>query len=297
MSWSVRGDWGTTRLRLYRIVDGAVVDRADGPGIGALANSPAATLTQALANWSDHGSPLRITLVGMAGARSGLLETPYVACPANAADWIAAACLSEIAGIPVCVAAGVRQEAQDVMRGEEAQIFGAMAIEPSLGRGRQQFVLPGTHSKWATVEDGMIQSFRTYPTGELFALLRAHSTLLNIGPATEATEERRGWDDGLALAQRDADLLGNLFRTRAAQLLEGRTAAWAEGFLSGLLIGSEIAQARDTVSDAGQPIVIAEPALAARYCAALQSFGIAPRSLSGDNCVLGGLALLDSAGR
>lgn len=292
MTWAVRGDWGTTRLRLYRIVAGEVAERLDGPGIGMLKDGPARTLATMLGRWSRYGEPSRIALVGMVGSRSGLIEAPYVACPATASEWIAAAASTDHEGIPIRVGAGVRQDLHDVMRGEEAQVFGALALEPALSLGTQAFVLPGTHSKWVTVADGTITSFRTYPTGELFGLLRSHSTLLNVGEAVDAGDEHPGWQAGLALAQRDANLLGALFRTRAAQLLEGRTTAWAEGFLSGLLIGAEVAQADGNTAE---PIVIAEAGLAARYCAALRSFGFAPRSLNGDACVLKGLELLDRA--
>ena len=37
------------------------------------------------------------------------------------------------------------------------------------------FVLPGTHRKWAVVEDTRIVSFATHMTGELFAVLAGHS--------------------------------------------------------------------------------------------------------------------------
>lgn len=292
MTWSVRGDWGTTRLRLYRIVDGEVAERLDGPGIGLLDESPAKTLGTLLGNWAGYGKPAQISLVGMAGSRSGLIEALYVACPATVSEWIAAAACTDHEGIPIRVGAGVRQDLHDVMRGEEAQVFGALALEPALSLGTQAVVLPGTHSKWVTVTDGAITSFRTYPTGELFALLRSRSTLLNVGETTDAGDEHFGWQAGLALAQHDANLLGTLFRTRAAQLLEDRTPAWAEGFLSGLLIGAEIAQVGKGQE---QPIVIAEVDLAARYCAALRSFGFAPRSMNGDACVLKGLELLDRA--
>src|ERR1044072_473883 len=55
MGWDVWGDWGTTRLRLYRVEGGAVVDRLDGPGIGALSGPPGKTLLQLLKNWNSHG--------------------------------------------------------------------------------------------------------------------------------------------------------------------------------------------------------------------------------------------------
>src|SRR5581483_7715741 len=38
-------------------------------------------------------------------------------------------------------------------------------------------ILPGTHSKWASVTGGAIADFQTYLTGELFELLSKHSFL------------------------------------------------------------------------------------------------------------------------
>ena len=42
---------------------------------------------------------------------------------------------------------------RDVIRGEETQVFGALAAEAS-GTGR--FLLPGTHSKWVMADAGHI---------------------------------------------------------------------------------------------------------------------------------------------
>ncbi|PMU87476.1 2-dehydro-3-deoxygalactonokinase, partial [Pseudomonas sp. GP01-A4] len=58
----------------------------------------------------------------------------------------------------------------DVMRGEETQILGAGVRDGIL-------VLPGTHSKWATLEAGRVTGFRTAMTGELYAVLLRHSLL------------------------------------------------------------------------------------------------------------------------
>ena len=76
MSWHALGDWGTSNLRLYRVEDGRVTDRRDGPGIGALPGSPADALREALAPWVAAQPPAGITLCGMAGSRGGLQEAP-----------------------------------------------------------------------------------------------------------------------------------------------------------------------------------------------------------------------------
>ena len=60
------------------------------------------------------------------------------------------------------------------MRGEEVQILGAMQLS---GLRDGVFVLPGTHNKWAQVSDGRVTGFRTFMTGEFYALLSRQSLL------------------------------------------------------------------------------------------------------------------------
>lgn len=291
--YGILGDWGTTRLRLFRMVDGSVVDRREGPGIGALPAAPETVLRDAIAPWLADGEPRSIALTGMVGSRNGWHEVPYVACPASVADWAAGGARLALDGVPVTIAAGLAQSGDtppDVMRGEETQLFGAVAAYPELARGRRSIVLPGTHSKWAVIEDGRIVAFRTFLTGELFALLRTQSTLLRVDAET-IPDDGTGFAAGLDRAAAGADLLGTMFEARSAQLLGGRSAGWAAGFLSGLLIGSEIAGVPDRGADVA---IIGDPALAARYETALAKSGTASRVLDADRCVLAGLALLET---
>jgi 2-dehydro-3-deoxygalactonokinase len=59
------------------------------------------------------------------------------------------------------------------MRGEETQLVGAIRRDE-----RQVLaVLPGTHSKWAIVDNGRLVEFATFMTGELYAVLLGHSIL------------------------------------------------------------------------------------------------------------------------
>jgi len=184
----------------------------------------------------------------------------------------------------------------DVMRGEETQIFGALAIDPGLRDCNVRVVLPGTHSKWARVEKGKIRNFRTSLSGELFALLRDKSILLSLGDPATPADEPLGFADGLARAVSGSGLVGSLFETRAQQLRGGRSASWALGFLSGLVIGSEIADLRDTDGLPNAVILIGTRALTARYKRALRHFGVASRQMDGDACVLRGLELIDAHG-
>jgi 2-dehydro-3-deoxygalactonokinase len=290
--FAVIGDWGTSRLRLFRIEQGAIVARRDGPGIGAVGRAAEAAFAETIAPWLDDGKPESITLCGMVGARDGWVEAPYADCPADAATWRRAAVRFDWRGAPLAIMAGLACKSADgipdVMRGEETQIFGALALDPALAQGRHLIVLPGTHNKWSLVEDGRIISFRTMPTGELFALLRDQSTL---GPKVELSDpadEAAGFAEGLERAG-DAKLLQSLFAARAMRLRSGRSGDWALGYLSGLLIGCEIAEIMNTLMGADGVVLIGDKRLSARYAQALDVRGIASRALDGDGCALAGL--------
>jgi 2-dehydro-3-deoxygalactonokinase len=279
----VIGDWGNTRLRLWRLESGAVADRREGRGV-TQTDHPSAALEAALGDWQAD----RIVLCGMAGARNGLRETPYVACPADAESWLSRLTKFELAAALVAIAPGLASSEgrADVMRGEETQIFGAIAGHPHLASGTHHMVLPGTHSKWAVLANGRIDSFRTFMTGELFDLLQRSSLFAADGEAGEADEEG-GFSDGLS---RHGPLSALLFEARSGQLLQAKSAGWARGFVSGVLIGAELA----TMKPHGSVTIIGEPELADRYSRALADQGLRPTILDAEKCTIAGLRLLDA---
>lgn len=276
---TILGDWGTTRLRLFRVEDGAIVDRLDGPGIGQLAGSPAETLAATLAPWREAARASGVMLCGMAGSRNGLVEVPYAICPADIALWRESLSTVDVDGIAISVAPGLSTANfsghADVMRGEETQIFGAAALDPALGQGRAMLVLPGTHSKWAVVRDGAVTGFRTLMTGELYALLQRHSIL---GGDATATRDDAAFARGVATARDSgaAGALGRLFTARAL-MLDGVLAPGAvPDYLSGLLIGEEFRIAlADGLARRDMPLqLIGDPALCERYRRAAALFDI-----------------------
>ena len=294
MTITILGDWGTSRLRLFRMAGGQVVERAEGPGIGSLAGGPADALRTALAPWTASGEALQVVLCGMAGSRNGIVEAPYAECPAAVSDWRALAARVGLDGAAVTVMPGLAcvtaAGAPDVMRGEETQIFGAIACDPELARGRHVIALPGTHSKWAEVEHGAVVRFRTFFTGELFALLERQSTLTRAGDDQSGEDE--GFAAGLDRARGDRDLLGALFTARSAQLREGRSRGWATGYLSGLLIGHEIAAA---AAEVDRVTLIGAASLVPSYIRALEAAGVSVDVRDGDACAVAGLMLAENA--
>src|SRR6185437_10031699 len=286
----IAGDWGTSRLRLSLCLEERVLETRQGPGIGALPGPAAETLGSLIAGWRESYGPLPLVLCGMAGSRNGWRETPYLPCPADLRALGEAALRFEADGAPVAIAPGLscknRLGAPDVMRGEETQIAGALALHPGLGTGRHLLCLPGTHSKWAYLEDGVVRDFLTALTGELFALLRDGSTLTRAaragtggesqGAPGTPQESKDGFERRLeaALAPGAASLPHALFAVRSQKLIDGRSHDWALSYLSGLMIGADVHGAIPLFGRLGEVVLIGDVALNERDAQALRREGI-----------------------
>jgi 2-dehydro-3-deoxygalactonokinase len=282
-------DWGSTSLRAYLLGDGGrILDRRAEPwGILHLpAGDFRAAFDRITAGWSTVSNPLPAIASGMIGSAQGWMEAAYVDLPAGAPQL--ARRLASVAGTTLRIVPGLAQRgaSPDVMRGEETQIVGALAADPSLVDAL--VVLPGTHSKWVRLAGGRIREFTTYMTGELFSVLRAHSILgrLASGGADEPEPDSAAFARGVSAAQRSADGLGSLlFSARASVLVGDLPAASSLEYLSGLLIGDEL---RAGLAKGGRPAaLIGDPALCARYVAALEQMGLAEVPILADAAPIG----------
>jgi 2-dehydro-3-deoxygalactonokinase len=282
-------------LRLTLFESGQAADTRESPGIGRLVKPPSETLLESLDPWVNGHEQLEVVLGGMASSRNGLLELPYVRAPASVEDWLRLARRVSIGPLNVLVATGVQFSDElgesDVMRGEEAQIFGALEINPALRRAHATLVLPGTHTKWVTLAEGLVSRFSTAITGEMYGLLRDYSSLLTAQPhqLADAADFDRGFSQGVDFSLRvDGNLLWALFKVRTAQLVDGRRRSWASGFLSGLLIGTEVV----AMNQADELTLVGEPSLVELYRRVLVGLGINVSSLDGGACALRGLSLI-----
>jgi len=290
------GDWGTSRLRLWLRQGKSVIHRRDGPGVSALTDTPEKTFLDLVGDWREAG-PTGALLCGMVGSRIGWVEAPYATCPAGPADVADKTIRIEAGGLPVTIVPGLScinpLGGPDVMRGEETQVFGALALDATLRTGRHLLVLPGTHNKWTVVEDARIMGFVTAPVGETFALLKQHSTLA-AGGGSQADGSAEGFAKGLArIAEHGAARLPHLmFETRSRQLLEGLSPADAMGYLSGLLVGADVAAARDWFGPMDAVTVIGAGALSDLYVQALARIDVGAAVVDGDAAVLAGLSAI-----
>jgi 2-dehydro-3-deoxygalactonokinase len=296
-------DWGTTSARAYRM-DGqgeVVAVRESALGIREITDGAFAPALQALlGDWSALAVP-RIAC-GMIGSRQGWVEAPYVDCPAGL-DRLART-LTPTPDGGMAIVAGVRcRDAEgmpDVMRGEETQIAGALA-----GKGGATLaVLPGTHSKWAVVRAGCIEHFATFMTGELYAVLTAHSILGRMMPANPAASGDGEFLRGVAAGARaDAGagmLLHRLFGARTRPLAGELAAESISDYLSGLLIGSEVAAGRTWARQhdlaADRVTLIGADALCRRYAVGLTEIGITVDAAAADAAARGLWAIARESG-
>lgn len=283
----IAADWGTSHLRLW------LMDKKDTPlqridsdrGMGTLTPADYEPLLLSLLDGHLSDRPMPVLICGMAGAKQGWVEAPYAAVPCEP-PVTGVAVETQDPRLQVRILPGLKQMTPpDVMRGEETQIGGFLATEPNYDG---ILCLPGTHNKWAHISAREIVSFRTFMTGELFALLGTQSVLRHS--VTGA-----GWDeDAFAEAVGDtlskpAVLTSALFGLRADGLLNGTSAAHSRARLSGLLIGAELAAARPYWL--GQQVVIlGEDGLARAYQSALAAQGATARIVSVEDITLKGLA-------
>ena len=287
-------DWGTSSLRGARLDHrGRVLEeRSSAQGILNVPRDKFATVLEALcADWPrPKGGTTLIS--GMAGSKQGWVEAPYCPCPAGF-DEIAAK-LKWIEPKRIAIVPGLCCEhahAPDVMRGEETQIFGALQLT---GLRDGLFVLPGTHSKWAQVVDGRVVSFKTFMTGEVFALLSQHSILAKTIDTTAALDAP-AFTQGLAQAATGAGLLHNAFSARTLGLFNRQSAAALSSVLSGLVIGEELRA--NALPEAGEVVLIGASALTQRYALAFDHLGVRSRALGSESTWAGLFALSQTIAR
>lgn len=305
---SLVGDWGTSRLRVMLCDDHRIIAQRDGPGIAAVAAAngmPEDAFAETAGQWLDQYGANGVILCGMVGSNIGWVEAPYFECPAELSQ-LADACVTfETRSGKFAIIPGLACEnhlsAPDVMRGEETQILGSLELEPGLRRGKQFLCLPGTHSKWVELQDGVVQKFSTSPTGEFFAALGERSILAHA--ASETAVDAAAFDQGVmrSLNSHPASLPFVLFEARSRTLREGMTKAAARDFLSGLLVGAEIKAAREIIIDceieSRDVTFIGDPKMTERYMRTYALAGGRAHAIDGAAAAYSGLMAVRSAAR
>lgn len=281
-------DWGTSHLRAWAMgVGEQVLARADsdkgGGGLDPAGFEPA--LLDLIGGWLDKSTVTPVLACGMVGARQGWVQAPYDPVPwtPGKRPAIAAPTIHD-PRLSVRILPGLSQESPaDVMRGEETQIAGVLRTHESF---EGVVCLPGTHSKWAEIVTGELVSFRTFMTGEFFALLSAQSVLRHsAGPGWDDVAFDDGVVQGLSGTK---ELSATLFSLRAESLLSGLEPGAVSARLSGLLIGWELAGARPWWLGR-EVMLVGEPRLRALYDRALRVQGVTTWTEDAEAMTLSGL--------
>ena len=281
-------DWGTSNLRVWVFdAENQLLDHVSSTqGMGAL--SPE-TFEPTLIELIDPYLGQRVSPViccGMVGARQGWAEAAYMQVPCSAPDAKKALRVkSKDPRVDVRILPGLCQNTPaDVMRGEETQIAGYLAKDPNFFG---TLCLPGTHSKWTQISAEEIVSFRTFMTGELFALLSTQSVLRHALDTSEWSEDDylEALNDAMSAPQQ---LSARLFALRADGLLHGLSPTAVRSRLSGYLIGLELAGAKPYWLGL-DVVVIGDPKLTPLYTRALKAQGVSCLSQNGDELTQAGL--------
>ena len=278
-------DWGTTQVRAWAIRNGTPIAEAQSDqGMGTLAKDAFETALLSLTEPWLGARKTTVVACGMVGARQGWVEAAYSDVPCAPVSEKRTQPPVKDVRLDVHILPGLCQRSPaDVMRGEETQIAGFLAKTPSFDG---VICLPGTHTKWAHVSAGEVISFRTFMTGEFFALLSKSSVLRH--------SLAKGWDDD-AFAKAVSDglskpeaMMGRFFSLRAESLLSGLDGESATARLSGVLLGAELAAAR--AYWLGQRVaLIGDATLSKHYATALDLQGVASETADATEVTLAGL--------
>ncbi len=295
-------DWGSTRLRAWLVAgDGRVLDqRALRRGITQLeGRTYAEVFDEAVGDW-HQGGRLPALMAGMVGSRQGWIEAPYAPCPARLADLV-----GQVVPVPeranVFIVPGLAQQGEgrrpDVIRGEETQLFGLGEDVTGIA------ILPGTHAKWARLENGAVTSFATFLTGEVYELLTRHSIIGKVMTGLDREPSAspafaRGAEE--ALSEGHPGTLQSLFTVRARGILGEMAGDDLPGYLSGLLIGAENRERMSMLAREGATMTHAmlcgAPALTGIYARVLGQIGIGTTAFGEDRAVAGLLAIARTIG-
>lgn len=290
MSQWIAVDWGTTNFRAFLMQDKQCIGlRAE--GLGLLQVEPhryEQTLYQQLEEWLQAG-PLPIVMAGMVGSQQGWKEAPYVMAPCSLSDLAGQAIsLTTQWSSPVWIIPGVSCQSPyhqpDVMRGEEVQLAGLMALNPE---EECLVILPGTHSKHVTLSQQSIINYATYMTGELYSLLFDRSILGKALPEQHNSQE--AFLSGVDMAQNGTPLSHLIFSARTRRLNKEIPETHIADYLSGLMIGAEMA----TLSGSTLPLwCVGSPKLTQRYAQAAEHSGLKLTIADGDSCFIHGITSL-----
>ena len=244
MSRWIAVDWGTSFFRAYLIEDELVSDKIEtSDGMKFIQqNDFEKKFISLIEKWLIKGQVVEVLASGMLGARQGWMEAPYEKTPCNLNNINYVSPLVNDDRFSLKIFSGVSQtNPPDVMRGEETQVAGFFNQNLNFNGS---VCLPGTHSKWIKVKNGLIEHFKTYMSGELFEVIK-NNTVLTHSLMSEKIDKKEFLNSANKIFQNPKYLTSALFQIRADDLINSRGPEIYNSRLSGYLLGIELLGAKE----------------------------------------------------
>ncbi|UNX54848.1 2-dehydro-3-deoxygalactonokinase [Georgenia sp. TF02-10] len=283
-------DWGTSTFRAWlldprgrvldtcRSSDGsrAVAETVAPDDVDGRATAFAAAFLARCGSWLAAAPGIPVLASGMVGSNHGWHEAGYLDLPADLGRLAEHLVSLDVGGSRVHIVPGLRATGAtpDVIRGEEVQVLGALAGLTAGAAERRTVLLPGTHSKWVTLRGEVVTDFVTAMTGELFHLVLERSIIATLAAeAAPSGADRPAFARGLEAATGPVGrrgLAAALFTARTLVMAGRLRPAEVPDYISGLLVGDEVAHVLPGLPTAAGPVLVCgAPDLADRYVTAL----------------------------
>lgn len=287
-------DWGSTNIRAFLYLDGKQVEvKKSHEGVTTVRGKDCeGAFDRLTAEWFQKYGPMPVIMAGMVGSINGWTDAAYLDCPVDLSELSSRLTpVTHSKGYTIRIVPGICVRDKDnynVIRGEETQLAGAFKLSPS-----KVYIMPGTHCKWVLADGSRVNSFRTAMTGELHSIMMKYS-LIGLGAGEQEASEA-DFMAGLERGYCENNIVPRLFEIRGANILGGIKPSHVGEFLSGLLIGSEIASMQKVFqfTKADSPLtLIANDFFYARYEKGLKLAGLEAKQLDADTCFLEGIVPL-----
>lgn len=278
-------DWGTSSLRAFLIGgDGRILAEHGGSdGIMAVGRETSdlrgdfsRIAEAAIGGWLTNYDSIPVVACGMIGSAQGVAEAGYLDLPCDlgtVGNHLTAVKLSigELHIVPGLQKKSTEATAPDVIRGEETQLLGLLPAEQS---EPITVVLPGTHTKWVSCQGRRVIDFSTSMSGEIYGLLSTSSILSRLAEPTDDFHPD-AFDWGVSVGANDpAAVTSSIFSARTWALGGHLHADEINDYLSGMLIGAEVASRLATAAETTLPVIVCGTAeLTMRYTRALNHHG------------------------
>jgi 2-dehydro-3-deoxygalactonokinase len=264
-------DSGTTSSRV-RLYDGKQIIGSSSRQVGAkdvaihgdnsiIKNTLKECITEVLdaLSFSIHDIDA-ILASGMISSNVGLIEIPHLQAPVGLQD-IASALVPqtfpEITSLPIYFIRGVKTGFQhgstlaekDMMRGEEAEIFGYLnELNEQHQQGEILFMHYGSHHKCILLRQSRIEECRTSITGELMMSIMQNTILKSsLLPIDEVEPDLEWVRKGLQVAE--ASGFGRaLFSVRVTQTMDKTGKQKATSFYLGVLLSLDFSLLKEMLT-------------------------------------------------